>query len=71
MNGAAMDWGWRKSQCSGEAQCVEVAWDTAGVRVRDSKDPDGPVLRFSWEEWDAFVAGIRDGEFDRPAAARR
>lgn len=66
-----MDRGWRKSQCGTEAQCVEVAWDTAGVRIRDSKDPDGPVLRFDWDEWDAFVAGIKDGEFDRPAVARR
>lgn len=38
----------------------------AVVYVRDSKDPDGPVLRFSSAEWAAFVAGARAGEFDLP-----
>jgi hypothetical protein len=34
------------------------------VGVRDSKDKDGPVLTFTPEEWHAFAAGIRDGQFD-------
>jgi hypothetical protein len=34
------------------------------IAVRDSKDLDGPVLTFNAEEWAAFVAGVRDGEFD-------
>jgi Domain of unknown function (DUF397) len=34
------------------------------VAVRDSKDPDGPVLRFNAVEWKAFTEGVRDGEFD-------
>ncbi|OLT46270.1 DUF397 domain-containing protein [Saccharomonospora sp. CUA-673] len=31
-------------------------------------DPEGaePVLVFTPSEWDAFLAGVRDGEFDRP-----
>jgi hypothetical protein len=33
--------------------------------VRDSKDPDGPKLAFTTAEWDAFTAGVKDGEFDR------
>lgn len=59
---------WRKSQrCPGTANgCVEIAWDPEGVRVRDSKDPGGPALRFSWGEWQAFIAGVKDGEFDGP-----
>jgi len=32
--------------------------------MRDSKDPDGPKLVFTPAEWAAFVAGVRDGEFD-------
>ena len=32
--------------------------------MRDSKDPDGPVLAFTAAEWEAFVAGVKDGEFD-------
>jgi hypothetical protein len=35
------------------------------VLVRDSKDPDGPKLAFTTAEWDAFLAGAKDGEFDR------
>ncbi|MEV6149784.1 DUF397 domain-containing protein [Nonomuraea sp. NPDC052129] len=32
--------------------------------MRDSKDPDGPVLSFTPDEWRAFTAGVKDGEFD-------
>jgi len=32
--------------------------------VRDSKDPNGPILRFTREEWSAFVGGTKEGEFD-------
>jgi hypothetical protein len=34
------------------------------IVMRDSKKPDGPVLYFTEAEWDAFVAGVKDGEFD-------
>lgn len=47
--------------------CVAVGLGHDEVLVRSSRVPDGPVLRFTAEEWDAFVAGVRDGEFDRPA----
>ncbi len=36
------------------------------VPLRNSRDPDGPVLVFTAGEWDAFVAGVKRGEFDRP-----
>jgi hypothetical protein len=45
---------------------VQTRLDGDEVRVRDSKDPDGPVLKFTGPEWDAFVAGVKDGEFDLP-----
>ncbi|GAA5068552.1 hypothetical protein HNP84_008400 [Thermocatellispora tengchongensis] len=55
---------WRKSTASGGAgDCVEVAAVTA-IAVRDSKDPDGPVLLFTTGEWEAFLFGVRAGEFD-------
>ncbi|GAA5076887.1 DUF397 domain-containing protein [Thermocatellispora tengchongensis] len=44
--------------------CVEVAIGDDGVAVRDSKDPSGPVLRFTDLEWAAFIAGVHAGEFD-------
>jgi hypothetical protein len=57
---------WRKSSRSGAGnECVEIAELADGGRaVRDSKNPTGPVLRFTSAEWVAFTAGVRDGEFD-------
>lgn len=58
---------WRKaSRSSAEGgNCVEVADLPGGGRaVRDSKDPGGPVLRFTRAEWAAFADGMRGGEFD-------
>jgi len=58
---------WIKSSLSfSNANCVEVAsLPDGGVGVRDSKDPSGPVLRFTPGEWHAFLGGARNGEFDR------
>ncbi len=56
---------WRKSSYSSNTgNCVEVARNLPGVvAVRDSKDPDGPTLVFTADEWRAFVSGARAGEF--------
>jgi hypothetical protein len=56
---------WRKSSWSQMNGCVEVAFLEGGVAVRDSKDRRGPVLRFTTDEWAAFLNGVRNGEFDR------
>lgn len=56
---------WKKStQSNGSGNCVEVATIANGVLVRDSKAPQGPILAFTPAEWDAFVGGAKDGEFD-------
>ena len=57
---------WRKSTRSGgnTDMCVEVAFVGGAIAVRDSKDATGPVLVFDQAEWDAFVGGVKDGEFD-------
>lgn len=55
---------WRKSTRSAYNGCVEVAFVDGHVAVRDSKDRQGPVLLFSAAEWQAFIGGTRDGEFD-------
>src|SRR5437016_1378015 len=49
---------WRKASAStGNGQCVELAPLPQGVALRDSKDPQGPVLRFTREELAAFLDG--------------
>ena len=60
---------WRKSSRSQFSACVEVCFVGDRVPLRNSRDPDGPVLVFTAPEWDAFVAGVKLGEFDRPAAS--
>ncbi|MEU0499463.1 DUF397 domain-containing protein [Nocardia sp. NPDC005998] len=57
----------KSSRSSGGKECVEVAHLSGGfVGVRDSKNPTGPALVFTPGEWDAFTAGVNDGEFNRP-----
>jgi hypothetical protein len=60
---------WTKSRRSfSNSNCVEVAQLPDGhIGVRDSKSPHGPVLQFTPHEWDAFTAGVRNGEFGNPA----
>jgi hypothetical protein len=56
---------WRKSSWSNANGCVEVAFVQGQVAVRDSKQHGGPVLVFTAHEWEAFLRGVRDGEFDQ------
>ena len=56
---------WLKAQCSmANSQCVEVASTAGKVVIRDSKDPDGPILVYTPHEFGAFLEGARNGEFD-------
>jgi hypothetical protein len=55
---------WRTSTLCDLNGCVEVAILDGRVAVRDAKDRTGPVLLFSAHEWEAFVGGVRGGEFD-------
>ncbi|MCZ4125074.1 DUF397 domain-containing protein [Streptomyces sp. H39-S7] len=55
---------WFKSSYSGGSgtECVEATFlDDGGAAVRDSKDPDGPVLRFSAGAWMQFIRSVREG----------
>ena len=63
MAAAAIDWR-TSSLCAGNGDCVAVGLLPSGhVLLKDTKDPDGPQLRFDASEWQAFVAGICAGEF--------
>jgi Domain of unknown function (DUF397) len=57
---------WRKSKWSNPSgNCVEVAaLPDDAVAVRNSRFPSGPALVYTRAEIAAFVAGVRDGEFD-------
>jgi hypothetical protein len=55
-----------RSQTQG-GNCVEAGplLDGSGrVAVRHSRHPDAAVIVYTRAEWDAFLAGARDGEFD-------
>ena len=54
---------WFKSSYSNDSggQCVEVAPCPHTIHIRDSKNPDGPILTVSDESWAAFV-----GRYARP-----
>jgi hypothetical protein len=56
---------WRESSFASEKdKGVEVAMVDDRIVVRDAKDRDGPMLVFTPEEWEAFLGGVRGGEFD-------
>jgi hypothetical protein len=61
---------WIKSTLSlANGACVEVASLPGGhIGVRNSRSSNGPVLKFTPDEWHAFIGGVRNGEFDRFAA---
>jgi hypothetical protein len=57
---------WRTSTLCDMNACVEVALLGDRIAVRSSRDTAGPVLLFTPREWEAFIGGVRGGEFDLP-----
>lgn len=58
---------WFKSSYSAEDNsCIEFReLPGGGAQIRDSKNPEAPVLTFTQAEVTAFVLGAEDGEFHR------
>ena len=56
---------WQKSSRSDpRPNCVELAEAHGGIGMRDSKVPSRAMLQFSKSELAAFIAAVKDGEFD-------
>ena len=55
----------RSTRCSADSpQCVEVRQARGLVQIRDSNDPIGAPLNITRRDWEIFLDGVRDGEFD-------
>jgi hypothetical protein len=52
---------WRRASRCGSNACVEVADLGGSYGLRDSKDPDSPVLAFDRLGFQAFITGVRSG----------
>jgi hypothetical protein len=59
---------WRKSSFSNppDNQCVEVAFSTNAVGVRDSKNPDRTALAFDQKAWPTLLDRCATGAFGQP-----
>ncbi|GGM28332.1 DUF397 domain-containing protein [Dactylosporangium sucinum] len=55
---------WRSAPGGSHGSRVEVAFVDDLIGLRNGADPDSPILVFTQAEWDAFVLGAKDGEFD-------
>ncbi|MBD3005530.1 DUF397 domain-containing protein [Streptomyces sp. 5-10] len=66
-----MTFDFRKSSYSNGAQeCVEVATNVPHVvAVRDSKDPEGRILRCAPTAWETFTAAVRHGLDEKSSAS--
>ena len=64
---------WIKSSASAaNGNCVEMANFASGdIRVRDSKDPDGPALSFEPDVFALFLADVKHGDFDALAGGAK
>lgn len=55
---------WRTATKSGGGNCIKVMRRDNVIMIADSKNPAGPVLSYTLQEWDAFLDGAKRGEFD-------
>jgi hypothetical protein len=61
---SSTDTPWRIAVKSGGGNCVQVTLRDGMIVIGDSKQPGGPVLSYTQQEFDAFLDGAKKGEFD-------
>jgi hypothetical protein len=64
---AGVAWHISTYSANSSAECVEagpLSDGTERVAVRHSHHPDGKVILYTRQEWEAFIAGAKGGEFD-------
>ncbi|WP_436757021.1 DUF397 domain-containing protein [Streptosporangium sp. V21-05] len=67
---AGVAWHIRAKSADSNGQCVEagpLADGSGRVAVRRSRRPEAEVIVYTRAEWEAFVGGVKGGEFDFPA----
>jgi hypothetical protein len=50
--------------CGNRPKCVQIAVKPEGVAIRNSNDTNKTTLFFNNDEWEVFVKGVKDGEFN-------
>jgi hypothetical protein len=58
------DFDWRISRLCDSGACVGVVRQGEFVLIGNTSSPEAPVSRFTSQEWKAFVAGVKLGDFD-------
>ena len=61
---SSTDISWRTATKSAAGNCVQVARHCSKIMIADSKNPGGPFLSYTLQEFDAFLDGAKKGEFD-------
>jgi hypothetical protein len=61
---SSIDIPFRAAVKSGGTNCIQVGRRDGMILIADSKRPGGPVLSYTLQEWDAFLDGAKNGEFD-------
>lgn len=54
----------KSSACGWAGSCVGVAMKNGVIAVTNTTDPKRKTVFFTSEEWAAFIAGAKNGEFD-------
>lgn len=55
---------WRISRSCESGACVGVARQGEFILIGNTANPDNPTSRFTVQEWNAFILGVKSGDFD-------